>query len=120
MVRCTPGPTRLPGRRADLERGLDGVGDELCGLRVNDDVAAEQHAADDLPGMRERVVRADGGGLGHTRTVKESVLVRLPDTPDLRHLLRRSPGGVAPDLRPAGDDVGNPSILGTYRQRSVP
>ena len=57
-------PTRRPARRTGLERGLDGSGDELRGLRVNDDVPAEQHAADDLPGVRGRVVRANGGGTG--------------------------------------------------------
>jgi len=52
-----------------LERGLDGGRDELRGLRVDDDVPAEQNAADDLPGVRERIVRADGsgGGTGYTR-----------------------------------------------------
>jgi hypothetical protein len=45
-----------------LERGLNGSGDELRGLRVDDDVPAEQHAADDLPGVLGRVLRADGGG----------------------------------------------------------
>ena len=39
------------GGRGGLERGLDGVGDELCGLRVDGDVPAEQHATDDLPGV---------------------------------------------------------------------
>jgi hypothetical protein len=65
--------SRSPGRRTGLERGLDGGGDELRGLRVDDDVPAEQHAADDLPGVRGRGVRADSGmggtggiGLGHT------------------------------------------------------
>jgi len=57
-------PARRPGRRARLERSLDGGSDELRGFRVDDDVPAEQNAADDLPGMRRRVVRADGG-LGH-------------------------------------------------------
>jgi hypothetical protein len=74
-------PARRPGRRTRLERGLDGDGDDLRGLRVDDDVPAEQNAADDLPGMRGRIVRADSGGLGHTRTVGETALVRLPDTP---------------------------------------
>ena len=55
---------------------MDGVGDESRGLLVDDDVPAEQNAADDLPGIRGRVMRADGGGLGHTRTVEETVLVR--------------------------------------------
>ena len=82
---------RRPGLRTGLERGLDGGGDELRGLRVDDDVPAEQHAADDLPGVRGRVVRADGGwggaggiGLGHIRDVEETVPARLLDTPDLR------------------------------------
>ena len=47
-----------PGRRGGLERGLDGVGDKLRGLRVDGDVAAEQHAADDLPGVPGRILRA--------------------------------------------------------------
>jgi hypothetical protein len=45
-----------------LERGLDGGRDELRGLRVDDDVPAEQHVADDLPGVPGHVVRADGSG----------------------------------------------------------
>jgi hypothetical protein len=57
-----------------LERGLDGGRDDLRGLCVDDDVPAEQYSADDLPGMRGRVVRAAGDsgggtggiGLGHT------------------------------------------------------
>ena len=104
-------PARRPGRRTRLERGLDGGGDEPRGLRVDDDVPAEQNAADDLPGMRGRVVRADGGGLGHTRTVEETVLVRLPDTPDLQRLLRRSLGGGRPGPVLTGDHVANRSIL---------
>ena len=67
----TPGPARRPGWRTRLERGLDRGRDELRGLRVDDDVPAEQHAADDLPGMRGRVVRADGG-LGHTRDCRRN------------------------------------------------
>jgi hypothetical protein len=57
---------RWPGGHTGLERGLDGGDDELRGLRVDDDVPAEQNAADDLPGIRGRVVRADGGRLSHT------------------------------------------------------
>jgi hypothetical protein len=57
-----PAPARRPGRRTRLERGLDGGGGEPRGLRVDDDVPAEQNAADDPPGMRGRVMRADGGG----------------------------------------------------------
>jgi hypothetical protein len=74
--RSTPGPARRSGRRVGLECGLDGGGDEPRGLGADDDVQAEQHAADDLPGMREHVVWANGGagaggigyrhGLGHT------------------------------------------------------
>ena len=63
-----------PGPGVGLERGLDGGRDELRGLRVDDDVPAEQHAPDHLPGVRRRAARADGGGggtggigLGHTR-----------------------------------------------------
>jgi hypothetical protein len=63
-----------PGLGVGLERGLDGGRDELRGLRVDDDVPAEQHAPDHLPGVRRRAARADGGGgetgdigLGHTR-----------------------------------------------------
>ena len=107
----TRAPGLPPGRRTGLERGLDGGGDEPRGLRVDDDVPAEQNAADDLPGMRGRVVRADGGGLGHTRTVEETtVLVRLPDTPDLQRLLRRSPGGSCPVRGSAGDHVASRSV----------
>jgi len=54
---------RWPGGRGGPERGLDGVGDELRGLRVDDDVPAEQHAADDLPGVpgpRSRLGTGDG------------------------------------------------------------
>jgi hypothetical protein len=43
-----------------LERGLDGGGDEVRGLRVNGDVAAEQHAADDLPGVPGRILETVG------------------------------------------------------------
>ncbi len=103
-----------------MERGLDGGGDELRGLRVDDDVPAEQYAADDLPGVRGHVVRADGGGggtggigLGHTRTVEETVLARLLDTPDLQRLLRRSPGSAYPVRGSAGDRVANRSIYNT-------
>ena len=62
-----------PGPGVGLERGLDGDRDELRGLRVDDDVPAEQHAPDHLPGVRRRAARADGRGgtggvgLGHTR-----------------------------------------------------
>jgi hypothetical protein len=43
-----------------LERGLDGGCDKLCGFGVDGDVPAEQHAADDVPGVPGRVLRADG------------------------------------------------------------
>jgi hypothetical protein len=48
------------GGRGGLECSLDGASDKLCGLRVNGDVAAEQHAADDLPGMLGRIPRVSG------------------------------------------------------------
>ena len=38
------------GAHTWLERGLDGGGDELRSLRIDGDVPAEQHAADDVPG----------------------------------------------------------------------
>jgi len=44
----TRASARRPGGRTGLERRLDGGSDELRGLRVDDDVPAEQHAADDL------------------------------------------------------------------------
>jgi hypothetical protein len=80
-----------PGsRRVGLERGLDGGRNELRGLRVDDDVPAEQYAADHLPGARRRVVRADDGGggtggsrLGHNPDCKRTVLARLLDTPGM-------------------------------------
>jgi hypothetical protein len=69
---------------------LDGGRNELRGLRVDDDVPAEQHAADHLPGARRRVVRADGGGegtggsrLGHNPDCKGTVLARLLDKPGM-------------------------------------
>jgi hypothetical protein len=40
-----------------LERCLDGGDDELRGVRVDDDVPAEQHAADDVPGVPEHILR---------------------------------------------------------------
>ena len=49
-----------PGGRGRLERGLDGVGDKLRGLRVDGDVTAEQHAADDLARVPGRVLEAVG------------------------------------------------------------
>jgi hypothetical protein len=72
-------PARPPGGLTGLERGLDGGRDEPCCLRsVDDDVPAQQHAADDLPGVRERAGRVDGGGggtggsrLGHNPDRKE-------------------------------------------------
>ena len=69
---------------------------KLGGLRVDDDVPAEQNAADDMPGMRGRIVRADGDGLGHTRTVEETSPGPVAGhAPDLQRFLRRSPGGGA-------------------------
>ena len=54
----TRASARRPGGRTGAERGLDGGGDELRGLSVDGDVAAEQHAADDLPGVPGRVLQA--------------------------------------------------------------
>ena len=51
----TRAPARRPGGRAGLERRLDGGGDQLRGLGVDGDVAAEQHAADDLASVRGQV-----------------------------------------------------------------
>ena len=79
----TPG-TRGPrpgraGGLTGLERGLDGGRDELRCLRIDDDVPAQQHAADDLPCVRERAGRASGGGggtggigLGHIRDCRRN------------------------------------------------
>jgi hypothetical protein len=43
-----------------VQDSLDGVGDELGGLSVDGDVAAQQHAADDPPGPPGRVLLAVG------------------------------------------------------------
>ena len=51
---------RWPGGRTGAERGLNGGGDELRGLRVDGDVPAEQHAADDVADVAGRVLRAVG------------------------------------------------------------
>jgi hypothetical protein len=56
----TRAPARRPGGRTGLERRLDGGGDELRGLGVDGDVAAEQYAADDVAGVAGRVLRAVG------------------------------------------------------------
>ena len=83
-------PARPAGRLTGLERGLDGGRDELRCLRIDDDVPAQQHAADHLPGARKRPVRADDGGggtcssrLGHNPDCKRTVLARLLDTPGM-------------------------------------
>ena len=110
-----------------LERGLDGGRDEPRGLGIDDDVPAVQNAADDLPGVRRRVARADGGGEGPVAsgpvapgTVEERVLAQLLDTPDLQRLLRRSPGGARPVQGSAGDHVANRSIPDTKTQPDAP
>ena len=70
-----------PGsRRVGLERGLDGGRNELRGLRVDDDVPAEQHAADHLPGVPGRIARADGGGGGEGPVASGSVTPGLQKT----------------------------------------
>jgi hypothetical protein len=56
----TPTWARRTGGRTDLERRLDGGDDELRGLRVDDDVPAEQHPADYLHSVPGRVLRAVG------------------------------------------------------------
>ena len=45
------------GGRTGLERRLDGGGDELRGLRVDSDIPAKQHPADDLPGVPGHILR---------------------------------------------------------------
>jgi len=107
----TQAPVRRPGRRTCLERGLYGGRDELRGLCVDDNVPAEQDAADDLPGVPWRVVQADGGGggtggigLGHTPDCRRN---QRPG-PAAGHAgfaapLRRSPGGGCPVRGSAGD-----------------
>lgn len=107
----TRAPVRPPGRRTCLERGLYGGRDELRGLCVDDDVPAEQDAADDLPGVPWRVVQADGGGggiggigLAHTRDCRRN----YGPGPAAGHAafatpLRRSPGSGCPVRGSAGD-----------------
>jgi hypothetical protein len=50
-----------PGGRVDLERGLDGVGDELRNLRVEGNAAAEQYTADYPAGVSGHVAPVGGG-----------------------------------------------------------
>jgi hypothetical protein len=50
------GNARASAGRPGGGAGLDG-GDNLRGLRVDGDVAALQHPADDLPGMSGRILR---------------------------------------------------------------
>jgi hypothetical protein len=69
----TRAPAQRPGRRTGSECGLDGGRDELRGLRVDDDVPAEQNAADHLPGVPGGGGGTGGIGLGHTRTDREIV-----------------------------------------------
>jgi hypothetical protein len=56
----TPALARRSGGPTGLECGLDGVGDELGGLGVDGDIAAEQHAADHMACVARRVLRAVG------------------------------------------------------------
>ena len=65
-------------------------------IRIDDDVPAQQHAADDLPGVRERAGRVDGGGGGTGGS-------RLGHNPDCR---RNGPG---PAARHAGH--GNENLI---------
>jgi hypothetical protein len=55
--RNTRPSARWPGGLIGLERRLDGGGDELRGPRVDGDVTAEQHAADDVADVAGRVLR---------------------------------------------------------------
>ena len=61
---AAPRPGVRPGRRRGGRGGpeplLEGIGDELRGVRINGDVPAQQHSADDLAGRRERVLRRHG------------------------------------------------------------
>jgi hypothetical protein len=67
---CQPWPpdgSRPAAALDDLERG-----DKLRALGVDNDVPAEQHAEDNLPGMRGSVLQADDGaartsGIGYCR-----------------------------------------------------
>jgi hypothetical protein len=107
-------PARRPGRHTGFERGLDDGGDELRGLRVDDDVPAEQHAADDPPGVRGRIVQADGGGagtggiglpgyrrgLGHTPDCKRNGPGPVAGHAGFANLLRQPPGGARPVRAP--------------------
>ena len=75
----TRGPRLPPGGLTGLERGLDGGREELRSLRIDDDVPAQRHTADDLPCVRERAGRASGGGggtggigLGHIRDCRRN------------------------------------------------
>jgi hypothetical protein len=81
--------TRHGGRegRTGPKHGLDGGRHKLRGLGVDEDVPAEQNVADDPPGMRRRVTRASGIGLGDTRDCRRNGPGKLLDTPDLQYLL---------------------------------
>ena len=63
-----------------MERGLDGGGDELRGLGVDGDVAAEQHAADDVAGVPGRVLRAAGHAVTAPRIRPGPLLQQLSKT----------------------------------------
>ena len=49
-----------PGGRLGLEDGLNSGGEELCGLCVDGDAPAEQHAANDAACMLGHILWADG------------------------------------------------------------
>ena len=53
-------PMWWPGGRDRPKHGLDSVGDELGGLGIDGDVAAQQHPADDVAGVPGRVLRPVG------------------------------------------------------------
>ena len=86
----TRAPAWRPGGRTGLERGLDSVGDELRGLRVDDDVRRRRARRTTCPaggGAACRPLVAGEGtggiGLGHTGTMvlgvgRRSRLIPLP------------------------------------------
>jgi hypothetical protein len=65
------GNTRAPARRWEgrtgFERRLDGGSDELRGLGVDGDIAAQQYAADDMARVPRRVLLV--GGHGHVSSL---------------------------------------------------
>ena len=108
-----------PGGRLGLEDSLNSGGEELCGLCVDGDAPAEQHAANNAAGVRGRIVQADGGGagtggiglpghrrgLGHTPDCKRNGPGPVAGHAGFANLLRQPPGGARPVRAPAVDHV---------------